>query len=53
MASIKKVNSHLDAARHQIESLQRQQLNPEIVAALANLHAALDELASIVRSDRV
>ena len=53
MASIKKVTSHLDAAQRQIEVLRAHDPRSEVTAALASLHAALEELAGIVRSDRV
>lgn len=53
MASIKKVTSHLDAAQRQIEVLRKLDPDSEVLTVLASLHAALDELAGIVRSDRV
>lgn len=53
MASIKKVVSHLDAAQRQIEVLRTHDPNSDVLAVLASLYAAVDELAGIVRTDRV
>jgi hypothetical protein len=53
MASIKKVTSHLDAAQRQIEVLRTNDPGSDVLAVLTSLHAALDELAGIVRTDRV
>ena len=53
MASIKKVASHLDSAERQIGVLRTQDLDSEVLSVLTSLHAALEELAAIVRTDRV
>lgn len=53
MASIKKVATHLDAAERQIASLREHDPGSEVVSVLVGLHAAVTELAGIVRSDRV
>ncbi len=53
MASIKKVASHLDAAARQIDVLRAQDPDAAVLQVLGSLHSALEELAGIVRTDRV
>ncbi|WP_171013219.1 hypothetical protein [Microbacterium sp. 2FI] len=53
MASIRAVTTYLDAAEQQIATLRERDPNAESVSALTSLHAAVAELAAIVRSDRV
>ncbi len=53
MASIKKVASHLDGAQSRIEALRQKAVDSDVITVLQDLHAALVELAAIVRTDRV
>lgn len=53
MASIKKVGAHLDAAEREISAMAAHQADPAVLAVLTQLHAAIGELAGIVRSDRI
>lgn len=53
MASIKTVLTNLERAQRQIEVLRVRHLDADVVPVLESLHAALVELAGIVRSDRV
>ncbi len=53
MASIKKVASHLDSVERQIEVLRKHDPSSDMLPVLTSLHAALQELAGIVRTDRV
>lgn len=53
VASIKKVLTNLELAQRQIEVLRARHPDADVLPALESLHAALNELTGIVRSDRV